>query len=802
MAELPSGFGPGPDDKDVTADRWVGQRLTRAEDVGYLRGETPFIADLRHPLLEDVAHVSFVRSPFAHAHITNIDVSEAMAAPGVLDVVTASDHEIIPTHSVFPEYFDAIFAMPLLAEGRARYVGQPVVAIVADSEAAAVDAAELVIVDYEPLPAVMDLREAASNATLIYPVGSGARARTPSSIEAPGTNVAMEHLHPHTPAAFEAPVVLSQNFVNPRQLPTPIEPYGEACAWDSDGSLHVWAATQRPHGFRTQLADYYGVAESKIHVTAPEGVGGGFGGKVSRTPEEHVLPLLAQRTGRPVRWVQNREEYFLGGTQGRGEEIALTLAGGHDGRIVALRSEMLKDSGSCPGVGANLPSRFNSLGAGGPYDIAHVEFEATSVVTNAPQVSAFRGAGRGPYLAALEMMVDRYAHHIGVDPVEVRRRNLVRAEQMPFTSGTGVVFDPADYVGDLETALDAIDYPRCRRDQDDRLARGDRVVMGIGVATYHLMTVGGGGEDAEVTVEADGTAVVRTGTTSQGHGHMATWAQIAADELGIDPADIRVEEGSTQYTADGVGAVGSRSMQTAGVAVQTAARGVIEQTKRIAADLLEASPTDIVFDPNGPDGERFHVAGVPSKALSWAALVHSDAAITQDFTCGDHHDVGSDNSFPSGCHIAVVEVDTETGAVKLVRYVAVDDAGVRVNPLIVEGQLHGGIAAGVGQVLGEVMRYDPDGNPLTTSFLDYGIATIDEFPPLELVESETATTFNELGAKGVGESGVIGAVPAMHGAVLDALRRCGVDHLDLPCTPQRVWSALRDAEFRPTRSEG
>jgi carbon-monoxide dehydrogenase large subunit len=312
------------------------------------------------------------------------------------------------------------------------------------------------------------------------------------------------------------------------------------------------------------------------------------------------------------------------------------------------------------------------------------------------------------------------------------------------------------------------------------------------------MTVGGGGEDAVVSVQADGSALVRTGTTSQGHGHMSTWAQIAADELGIDPQRIHVEEGSTHFTANGVGAVGSRSMQTAGIAVQTAARGVVEQAKDLAAEMWEASRSDIVFDPAAAGGGRFHVAGVPTRSLAWVDVTSAEAASPRDFTCGDHHDVGSDNSFPSGCHIAVVDVDTETGATTLVRYIAVDDVGVRVNPMIVEGQLHGGIAAGIGQVLGETMRYDVDGNPLTTSFLDYGILSMDEVPLFELVESATATTFNELGAKGVGESGIIGAVPAMQSAILDALRPLGVDHIDLPCTADRVWYAIHEANLRRT----
>ena len=413
-------------------------------------------------------------------------------------------------------------------------------------------------------------------------------------------------------------------------------------------------------------------------------------------------------------------------------------------------------------------------------------------MTNAPQVSAFRGAGRGPYLAALERAIDVYARRIDVDPVEVRRRSLIRAEQMPYRSTTGALYDEADYVGDMDKARLWAEDDSLRAEQAARRVSGTSWQLGIGVATYHLMTVGGGGEEATVTINGDGSAAIRTGTSSQGHGHDSTWAQIAADALAIHVDEISVFEGSTHHTDTGVGAIGSRSMQTAGIAIQNASLKLVELARSVAAQLLEADQADIVVDRTGP--MRFHVAGVPAKSVGWAEVVQRMERETgHDMTCGDVHDVGDNNSFPSGCHIARVEVDRTTGEVRLCRFIGVDDVGVRVNPMIVEGQLHGGIVAGIGQVLGEVMRYDDDGNPLTTNLADYMIASIDIVPRFELIASETPTSFNALGVKGVGESGTVGAVPAMHNAIIDAVSFLGIEHIDLPCTPERIWNAIERA---------
>jgi carbon-monoxide dehydrogenase large subunit len=772
---------------------YVGKSMGRPEDPAFLQGTSTYLADLAAGRFPGLLEAVFVRSPFGHARILGIETAAAAAAPGVRAVLTAADHEVFPAGSVFPDWFPPEFAQPILGEGTVRFAGEPVAVVVADSVAAAVDAAELVEVDWDPLPGVIDVEHARSDETVLFEVGGGARIRGGAPAPGGGTNVVLVHETEHDDAKFDAEVVVDTTVWNPRQLPTPIEPYGQITWWDGP-SLHVEASTQRPHGFRDDLAALYDMDPDLIHVHTPA-VGGGFGGKVSRSAAERALPMVARSVGAPVRWVQTRSEYFQGATQGRGERIELRLAGTADGRITALRGEVLKDSGAYPGVGANLPSRFNSHGAGGPYDIAHVEFSSVSVVTNAPQISAFRGAGRGPYLAALERAVDRFAAAVGLDPAEVRRRNLVRPEQMPFRAATGVVYDEADYPGDLERVLALAGYDTLRAEQAERRSRGDDVLLGVGIASYHHMTVGGGSEEARVEIEADGSATVYTGTTSQGHGHDATWAQIAADVLGIPIEQVRVSEGSTDDTPTGVGAVGSRSMQTAGVAIHTASTELVDRARSIAAAQLEAAVEDVTCSIEAGVA-RFHVAGVPAVAIGWEAIageVAGDPARREELICGEIHDVGENNSFPSGAHVAVVEIDSLTGGVVLRDFFGVDDCGVRVNPMIVEGQLHGGIASGVAQVLGEVMRYDEDANPLTTNFITYPAASIDQFPQFTLAASSTATSFNVLGAKGVGESGIIGSVGATHNAIVDALAHLGVDDVPLPCTPDVVWHSIRNA---------
>ncbi len=782
-----------------------GAAILRTEDKEFLTGSAKFVADVSAPQLEGAAHVAFVRSTMAHGVLNSVDTSAALNAPGVVTIVDASNNTAFPSGGFAP-MMHAVTAQPLYAEGKVRYVGQPIAAVVAETYEQAVDAAEMVIVDIDPLDAVMDYDDALNGSINLFEEGDEPRLSDPpppaEGEEAPppppfpNGNVIIDLMDmgmgiEHDPSKFEAEVVLRQSITNPRQSNGPIEPRGVVCGFDDDGDCHVWLATQMPHGYLQRVAMTFGLPMEKIHIIAGPNVGGAFGGKATMTAEEWAIPGIAMAAGRPVRWIETRSEYLLASSQGRGERYDFTLAGDKEGNISALRADGIKDSGAYPNYGALMPMAYTFTMASGCYDIAHVEFNAKSIVTNRTITVAQRGAGRGGYIASLERMIDIYAAEIGMDPAEVRRKNLIAPGDMPFTTKVGSVYDEADYPGDLERALEIAGYDELRAEQARRREAGDRKQLGIGLATYLHVTVGMfGQESASVTIEDDGSASVITGTTSQGQGHKTVWAQIASDVLHIPVEKISVSEGSTDAIAFGIGAAGSRSIQTAGVAVHDASNLIVENARQLAAAKFEAAVEDVVLTNNG----EFHVAGSPAVSVSWAALAAGEEIKADDapeLSCVTMMDNEGKNTFPSGTHVAVVELDTRTGKADLIKFVGVDDAGSIVNPMIVEGQLHGGIAAGVGQALCETVRYDADGTPKSSNFADYWMPTSDLLPDFDLEPKGTATSFNELGVKAVGESGTVGAAPAVHNAVLDALRPSGVSHLDMPCTPSRVWEAMR-----------
>lgn len=778
MSPSPDADIPRPPD-GIGGTPAVGAPLRRLEDEELVRGVARFTADLTFPELDGAAHLGFVRSPVAAGRVRSIDGTEASSMPGVVAVVTGrdlADDPALTNVAPFSTAYGADLAQPLLPTDRIGFAGQAVAVVVADTAARAADAIEAVAVDIEADEPLLDLD----------------RALAATAVEA--TRSEPEH---HPGHFVEGPdrVVVELTQWSPRQLPSAIECRAVAAAPPSPstgGRLLVWAATQTPHAFKGNLATALGIDPGVIRVLAPA-VGGGFGGKVGRTAEEFLVPLLATRLGRPLRWHETRSEYFATATQGRGERITLRLAGDREGRLAALQARLIKDGGAYPLVGVVLPNAYTAKVANGCYAIDHVEFASVGVLTNRPPTSAYRGAGRSPYIGALERVVDLYAAEVGLDPAEVRRRNLIPPDRMPYTTPTGAVYDEADYPGDLDRALAAAGYEDLRANQANRRRAGDRLALGIGIACYNHMTTGGGGEEARVSVDADGSATVVTGTTSQGHGHATTWAQIASDALGIPVERISVVEGDTDAIATGVGAVGSRSLQTAGMAIHRAATEVADRARRLAAELLEASVDDLVV---ADGGVGFHVVGTPARTVTWAevaAAVTANGQPAHELTCGDFYDTEGRNTFPSGTHVAVVEVDTETGLVRLCRLVTVDDAGTVVNPVIVEGQIHGGIASAVGQVLGEVIVNDEAGNQVTGTLLDYPLPTTDQLPSFEVGLSGTASSLNALGFKGVGESGTVGATGAVHNAVVDALAHLGVRHLDLPCTPERVWTAIEEA---------
>ena len=550
--------------------------------------------------------------------------------------------------------------------------------------------------------------------------------------------------------------------------------------------MHLFCSTQNVHGVRDALVGSYGLAAEQIRVVAPD-VGGGFGPKIGASPEDLLLPWLARHAGRPVRWTETRSENLVGMGHGRAQVQTVEIGGRADGTVLAYRLSVLQDAGAYGGLGAFLGYLTRSM-APGTYAIPKVECNVRSVITNTTPTVAYRGAGRPEATAAIERAMDLFAAEVGVDPVDVRRRNLLEPFDSRHTTAVGTVYDCGDYAKALDAALDAAGYDELRAEQARRRAAGEAVALGIGVSTYVEVTAGptAGDEFGRVEVGADGSATVYTGASPHGQGHHTAFSMIASAELGIPMDQIRVVHGDTDLIPKGGGTMGSRSLQLGGTAVQQAAAGVVERARKIAAELLEANPDDVVLDRGAG---IFHVAGTPTVSRTWtdvAAVAGTDLAAEGDFAA-------EQPTYPNGAHVAVVEVDTETGEVRLVRLVAADDAGRVLNPLLADGQRHGGIAQGIAQALYEEVRFDADGNPQTANLADYAMVSAAELPSFELVAVETPTWVNPLGAKGIGESGTIGSTPAVQSAVCDAVAHLGVRHIDLPCTPEKVWQAIHSA---------
>ena len=751
----------------------LGNRVLRREDPALLTVGGTYVDDVASP---GAAHVVYVRSTIAHARIESIDTTEAAAAPGVLAVVTAADIDLprlAPIGMINQE-----MARPVLATDVVRFVGEPIAAVVAESREAAVDAAELVIVELEPLAALVDMETALDDdVPVLFPDA--------------GTNVAMTIDHRGDPISFDdCEVVVTTRTVNQRLAPAPIEARSALAWWDDDDRLVLEIGCQGPHPVRAALAELYGLDPERVRVICPD-VGGGFGAKAHAAPEALLLGELARRLGRPVRWSETRSENLVGMNHGRGQVQHVTLGGTADGRLLAYRIEVLQDGGGYPNMGAVLPFATRIM-ATGVYDIPTVQMSSRSVVTTTTPTGAYRGAGRPEAAAAIERAVDLFAAEAGLDPAAVRRTNLVPADAFPFTTPTGTVYDSGDYQGALDRALAAADYTELRAEQARRRATDDPRLLGIGLGCYvEITALSGGDEFASVELRPDGTALVVTGSNPYGQGHVTSWAMLVAERTGLPLDRIEVVYGDTDVVPRGEITGGSRSAQLAGAAVNDASLKLVDLARERAADLLEAAIDDVVVDP-----ERgvFHVVGTPAVTIDWARLAATahpdsgDGPLGTLFAVSDFTAAGP--TFPFGAHVAVVEIDRDTGRVELVRMVACDDAGTILNPLVVDGQVHGGLAQGIAQALFEEVRYDDDGNPLTGTFIDYAMPSAAELPSFERVAMETPTPMNPLGAKGIGESGTIGSTPAVQNAVIDALAHLGVRHLDLPLTPERVWRAI------------
>jgi carbon-monoxide dehydrogenase large subunit len=745
-----------------------GSVVRRVEDPRFLRGAGRFVDAL---VPEGALRAVFVRSIIAHGAISGVDATEAAAMPGVEAVFTARDLVLAPQPPA--GNVAGSFARPVPAVDVVRYVGEPVALVVAESLARAEDAAEAVAVHLDPLEPVVGVDAAvAPGAPLLFPDA--------------GTNVAHEFAEAWNEDVLAgAEAIVRVRVVHQRLAAAPMET-NAVLAEPTEGGLTIWASTQIPFDVRSDVAEWLNLPRSAVRVVAPD-VGGGFGAKLHVYPEQLLVAAAAHRLGRPVAWQEDRSESMVGLTHGRAQVHEVELGAARDGTLIGLRVDLLADMGAYPG-GAYLPLTTKTM-LPGAYRIPRVAARGRAVVTTTTPIGEYRGAGRPEAAASIERAVDLLARELEMDPIELRRRNLVPADGFPFTSAVGSIYDSGDYAGALDRALGIAGYDELRREQARRRTNDDPALLGVGVALYVEVTGFARKEFASVTIEPDGSATVRTGTSSHGQGHETAFAQVASGVLGLPVERVRVVHSDTADVARGEGTFGSRSLQIGGTAVFRAAEEVLDRARRRAARVLEVSPDDVVVHDGG-----LGVAGAPDASVTWSELAGPDpsddagpelAAQARPFQ--------PEYTFPSGVHVAVVEVDAETGAVRLLRHVAVDDCGRILNPLLVEGQVHGGLGQGIGQALFEEMTYDELGTPLTTNLSTYAMPAASELPSFERGVIETPTPLNPLGAKGIGESATVGSTPAVVNAVVDALAPLGVRHLDPPLTPERVWRAVRAA---------
>ncbi|MEO6126480.1 MAG: xanthine dehydrogenase family protein molybdopterin-binding subunit [Ilumatobacteraceae bacterium] len=756
--------------------------MLRTEDPELLFGEGIYVADL--PLTGRL-HAVFARSDVAHGIIRAIHIDEASRAPGVVAVWTAAELAVAPHHGVAVVHPD--FARPPLATDRVRFVGEAIAVVFAETQAQGADAARMIWADMDELPAIVDAETAFdADAPVIFPDH--------------GSNLAMSTSDdPLLDLEAISDVVVRGRYVNQRMAVAPMETNACAARLGDDGRLTVWASTQMPHGLHTQLRRALGVPAASIHVVTPR-VGGGFGGKAGIFAEYTVVASAALRLGRPVIWVPTRSEDMTSLPHSRGQVQYAELGCRRDGTFTGLRVRLVGDAGAYPSIGAFLPAGTRRM-SHGTYDFGAIQFDIVVAATNTTPMGAYRGAGRPEATALLERLVDQAAHELGIDPVELRERNFLGNDVFPFTSLTGNVYDSGNYMLPLRTAVEAADYSSLRAEQAERRARGDRRLLGIGVSAYVEITAGGGGSEyGRVQVHADGSATMFAGTSAHGQGHQTAFAMLVSARTGIPVDRINLVDGDTDQVPRGSGTGGSRSLQLGGSAVDGATTLLVDKARLLAAQLLEADVADIEVDiEHGTIG----VVGVPASALTWAELAARSAESAQSDESDDSDEPGlqaafdfdqGGATFPFGAHIAVVEVDQDTGEVTLVRHIAVDDCGTVLNPLLVEGQQHGGVAAGISQALFEEVRYDESGNPVTSNFADYGIPSAAEFISFDVLSTETPSPLNPLGAKGIGEASTIGSTPAVQNAVIDAVAHLGVRHIDMPCTAERVWQAIRRAQ--------
>jgi aerobic carbon-monoxide dehydrogenase large subunit len=777
----------------------VGSRKVRREDPALLTGEARFVDDLVVP---GALHAKVVRSPYAHARIRSIDTTEAQAMPGVVGVFTGADLRddwANPLPCAWPVTDDMKSPEHWpLAVDEACFVGEGVAVVVAESREQARDAMEGVAVEYDELPVVLDLEDGASDSSLVH--------------ESLGTNKSYTwSLVPDSAAvdrAFaDAQHTIKERYLQQRLIPMAIEPRGVCVIPEPyGGDFTIYSATQIPHILKVMLGITLGLAEHKLRVVAPS-VGGGFGSKLNVYAEEALCLALANRLKRPVRWNEERIENTQATTQGRGVIQEIELAADADGNVTAVRANLLADMGAylqlvTPGI--PLLGAFLYCGV---YDVPAYSFTCTGVFTNRTPTDAYRGAGRPEATYAIERAMDALARKIGMDPAEIRRRNFIASDKFPYDSAAGLTFDSGNYAAALEKALQLADYEGLRKAQADRRNEASRTHLGVGLSSYvemcglapsrvlsSLNYSAGGWEAATVRLMPTGKVQVVTGTTPHGQGHETSWSMIVADRLGVDPDDVDVLHSDTAISPHGMDTYGSRSLAVGGTAVFMACDKVIDKARSIAAHQFEAAEEDLEFV-----GGEFRVRGVPGRSMPLAEVAfeaftaHNLPELVEPSLEASVAYDPPNFTFPFGTHVAIVELEEETGRVRLVRYVAVDDCGNQINPLIVEGQVHGGVVQGVAQALFEEAVYDDNGQLLTSTLMDYLVPSAAEMPGIDTASTVTPSPTNPMGVKGVGEAGTIASTPAVMNAVIDALAPLGITDLDMPASPQRVWGAIQDA---------
>jgi aerobic carbon-monoxide dehydrogenase large subunit len=771
----------------------VGKARQRKEDARLITGQTNWTDNITLPGL---LHVAFLRSPYAHARIASVDLSAAKDAPGVIAAYSGADFaaEQGSLPCAWPVTPDIVIpAHPSMAVDTVRYGGEIVAAVVARDRYAAADALELIDATYEPLEPVLDMEAALAP-------------DSPKVHEAGNKSFTWPFAQGDLDAAFrDAPVVIERTYRQQRLIPSAMEPRAVVCGQLGD-EYTMWTSTQIPHVLRVMLALVTGIPEHKLRVIAPD-VGGGFGSKLQVTAEEVLALLLARKLGRPVKWTETRSEGNVAVHHGRDQIQRLRLAADADGRIRGLDVDLLADMGAylmlvTPGVPLLGAFMFNAI-----YKMDAYRFSCTGVFTTKTPTDAYRGAGRPEATYAIEHLVDDLAAELGMDPLELRERNWIKHEEFPFTTIAGLTYDSGNYEAATAEAKKLFHYDELRKEQSERVSAGSPVRLGIGISTFtemcglapsrvlgSLAYAAGGWEHASIRMLPTGKVEVVTGSSAHGQGHETAWSQIVADQLGVPFEDVRVLHGDTAISHKGMDTYGSRSLVVGGTALVNACDKVRQKAKVIAAAMLEVSADDLEWS----DG-RWAVRGDPDQGktigeIAFAAFAAHNLPDGVEPTLDSDATYDPDNfSFPHGTHLCAVEVDTETGQVRIRSYVAVDDVGVVVNPLIVEGQVHGGIAQGIAQALYEEAAYDSSGNLVTASLADYLIPSAADLPSFTTARTTTPSTLNPLGVKGVGEAGTIASTPAVVNAIVDALRPFGVHDVPMPCTPERVWRAIQEA---------